>query len=98
MPGMLDKWFLRLLGAAFMLTGAVLWAHNPLRLPTRHPPEELELAGLALLLFGLSPMMLGIALWWIGGEPTRRDGRGVQAMIAVSVSSILLALLLAQRD
>lgn len=94
---MFNLWFLRLFGLALVITGVVVLFSGNLQFPSRSPGKVTQFAGLSLLLFGLSPCLLGATMWWLADKPDARYSTGVQLAIGAAIGCMIMALLLAKR-
>lgn len=94
---MFNRWFLRLFGLALLITGVVLLFSGNLQFASRSPGKVTQFAGLSLLLFGLSPCLLGAIMWWLADKPDGRNNLGVQIAIGAAIGCMIMALLLAKR-
>lgn len=94
---MFNLWFLRLFGLALLITGVALLLSGNLQLASRTPGKVIQFTGLSLLLFGLSPSVLGATMWWLSDKPHARNSAGVQLAIGAAIGCMIMALLLAKR-
>jgi len=84
-------------GAALLIAGLVIWSTGGLTIPARTPPGQFQFTGLALVLLGAAPALVGVMALAIGLGVLRRQADAIFTLLILAQVSCALAFLLAPK-
>ena len=88
----LSKLAVIVFGSALAMAGMFILFSGGVSLPTRQLPRQFHFTGLSLFLLGLSPLVAGLLSLAIARGSIHRESKATQAAIAISITSLGLAL------